>query len=55
MDQDRIADMQAKALELRQMAAAATTEDVRDALLRLADRYAALADRLGRPEVSICS
>ena len=45
MDLDRLpsrrttAELTAKAAELRQMAATATTQEARDALLRLADRY----------------
>jgi hypothetical protein len=36
-------ELQAKADDLRRMAATATTQDVMTALLNLADRYAALA------------
>jgi hypothetical protein len=42
VDEKRIAELQARAAELRRMAATATTEDVRDALLRLAARIEAL-------------
>ena len=38
-------DLLAKAAELRQMASTARTEEVMNALLVLADRYAALAER----------
>ena len=39
-----VGELRAKANELREMAKTATTADVEDALLRLADRFASLAD-----------
>jgi hypothetical protein len=43
-----IGELRSKVSELREMAKTATTADVEDALLRLADRLASLADSRGR-------
>jgi hypothetical protein len=43
-----VAELRARAAECRRMAATATTVEARDSLLRLADRYDALADKRER-------
>ena len=42
-----VAELTKTAVELRRMAATATTEDVMNSLLRLAERYEALARQRG--------
>jgi hypothetical protein len=53
LNEHTVAELRAKAEECRHMAASATTVATRDALLKLADRFADLAASRG-PDAASC-